>query len=435
MEKFLLSIQKPEKIKEAENNAIAKSEYQKKSVKTFLKNYDKDFHKDFSEDKPKSDKSSKPKLRPLTKKELEIITELEKKLDENHNEYEIFKNTKKKNGRKVPINKQTAVDNDFINNNINWRREIQILKAQPEIEFYIKEIKKAYREGEISKEQMDDMIYGTEKSLTNELDLYRRNLKEKKEIESKYNAKKDAEVKKMYSELNLLLSKGGKNFTQQKMYDIQPALYKNDYDKAKSLIMDIYNEIGMPVKQIKKRGRPSKVEDKKITDKINRRLERYERNEPLFKEQDIQLSKTHKELLKEGKKISMDKDIGTIMKGKSDLTKSKVGKYIVNTELKVKKDLNTKIKKALKQSILTEVDKKFKGSGIKKIELDYSSDDMFGTGYESESDNEDNEQYSKILKHLIGHITNEKEKVDKTDVKQVNEILSRIIKKRKHKKN
>lgn len=379
-----------------------------------------------------NEKSSKPKLRPLTKQELEDIADLEKKIENNDKEHEIFKNTKKKNGRKVPINKQTAVDNDFRNNDINWRREVQVLKAKPEIELYTKEIKQAYKDGEITKEQMEDMIYGTEKSLINELDLYRRNLAERKEIESRRDVKKEEEVNKMYMDLNNILSKGGKSFTQQKMYDIKPALYKNDYDKAKSLILDIYKEIGMPINEPKKRGRPKKVEDIKLTSKINRRLERAERNEPLFKEQDIEIMKKHKELIKAGKTLAMDKDIGTIMKGKSDLTKSKSGKYSVNTDLKVKKDLNAKIKKALKQSILTEVDKKFKGSGIRDIELDYSSDDMYGMGYESDSssDEEDTEEYSKILKHLVGHITNKKEKMDKTDAKQAKEIINRLIKKR-----
>jgi len=385
---------------------------------------------------PKEDqqtsKLSKPKLRPLTKKELEDIKYWEDKVKENDKEWKIYKETKKKDGKKVPANKQTAVDNDFRNNDINWRREIQIRKAKPEIELYTKEIKQAYKDGEITKEQMEDMIYGTEKSLSNELELYRRNLAERKEIENRHDAKKEAEVNKMYIDLNNILNQGGKSFTQQKMYDIKPALYKNDYDKAKSLILDIYKEIGMPINEPKKRGRPKKVEDIKLTNKINRRLERYEKNEPLFKEQDIEIMKKHKELMKAGKTLAMDKDIGTIMKGKSDLTKSKSGKYSVNTDLKVKKDLNAKIKKALKQSILTEVDKKFKGSGIRDINLDYSSDDMYGMGYESDSssDEEDTEEYSKILKHLVGHITDKKEKLDKMDAKQAKEIINRLIKKR-----
>ena len=393
------------------------------------------YEKDKSSNKKKEskpNKTTKPKLRPLTKQELEDIKYWEKRIKENDKEWNIYKETKKKDGKKVPANKQTAVDNDFRNNDINWRREVQIRKAKPEIELYTKEIKQAYKDGEITKEQMEDMIYGTEKSLSNELDLYRRNLAERKEIESRHDAKKEAEVNKMYIDLNNILNQGGKTFTQQKMYDIKPALYKNDYDKAKSLILDIYKEIGMPIEQPKKRGRPPKVEDKKLTDKINRRLERYEKNEPIFKEQDLEISKTHKELLKAGKTLSMDKDIGTIMKGKSDLIKSKAGKYSVDTELKVKKDLNAKIKKALKQSILSEVDKKFKGLGVRNIDLDYSSDDMHGMGYESDSssDEEDTEEYSKILKHLVGHITDKKEKIDKTDAKQAKEIINRLIKKR-----
>lgn len=411
---------------------ISDEEYEKATGN----NIEKTRNEKLLENKYKSKKSSKPKLRHLTEQELEDIKYWEKRIKENDKEWNEYKETKKKDGKKVPPKKQTEVDNDFRNNDINWRREVQIRKAKPEIELYTKEIKQAYKDGEITKEQRDDMIYGTEKSLINELDLHRRNLAERKEIESRHDAKKEAEVNKMYIDLNNILNQGGKTFTQQKMYDIKPALYKNDYDKAKSLILDIYKEIGLPIEQPKKRGRPKKVEDIKLTSKINRRLERAERNEPLFKEQDIEIMKKHKELMKAGKTLDMDKDLGLIMKGKSDLTKSKEGKYRVNTELKVKKDLNAKIKKALKKSILTEVDKKFKGSGLKNIELDYSSDDMYGMGYESDSssDEEDTEEYSKILKHLVGHITNKKEKMDKTDAKQAKEIINRLIKKRKNPK-
>jgi len=183
----------------------------------------------------------------------------------------------------------------------------------------------------------------------------------------------------------------------------------------------------------KKRGRPKKTEDKKLTSKINRRTERVERNEPIFKEKELELSNEHKELLKAGKTLSYDKDLGLIMSGKSELTKSKSGKYNVNTELKVKKDLNDKIKKGLKKSILTEVDKKFKGYGIRNIDLDYSSDDMEDKEYRSDSssDEEDIEEYSNILKHLIGHITDKKEKIDKLDAKQAKTIIDKLLKKKK----
>lgn len=182
---------------------------------------------------------------------------------------------------------------------------------------------------------------------------------------------------------------------------------------------------------------PKKVKENiKLTKKLDKRVSRYERNEPKFKEQEINISKEHKKLLKEGKTLSYDKDLGIVMSGKSELKKSKKGKYSVDTELNIKKGLNAKVKKGLKKSIIDELDKKIKGSGIKKSDPEYSSDDMYGRGYESvsssdsSSDDEDVEQYSKLLKHLIGHITDKKEKIDKMDAKQSKQLINRILKKR-----
>lgn len=139
-----------------------------------------------------------------------------------------------------------------------------------------------------------------------------------------------------------------------------------------------------------------------------------------------------------------------LMKARSDL-KKKGDKFAVETEMNIKKGLEPKVKKALKKSIDEELDKKIKGRGIRKIKLDMSSDEEVkpkrtrgrpkkGKGYyddestsseESSSDEEDIKEYSKILKHLVGHLTDRKEKLDPKDAKQAKELINRLIKKRK----
>ena len=69
---------------------------------------------------------------------------------------------------------------------------------------------------------------------------------------------------------------------------------------------------------------------------------------------------------------------GNLMKARTDLKKSG-DKYAVETVMNVKKGLEPKVKKALKKSVVEELDKKIKGSGlkkkVKKIDLDFSSDE------------------------------------------------------------
>ena len=62
---------------------------------------------------------------------------------------------------------------------------------------------------------------------------------------------------------------------------------------------------------------------------------------------------------------------GNIMKGRSDL-KKKGDKYTVDTNLNIKKGLDDKVKRALKKSVMTELDKQIRGG---TIQLDLSSDD------------------------------------------------------------
>ena len=83
--------------------------------------------------------------------------------------------------------------------------------------------------------------------------------------------------------------------------------------------------------------------------------------------------------------------------------------------------------------------KKPVGFGVEKIVLDYSSSEdekpkrkrgrpKKGKGIESDSssDEEDIKEYGKILKHLIGHIKDPKEKIDPNDYKQAIELIKKI---------
>ena len=145
---------------------------------------------------------------------------------------------------------------------------------------------------------------------------------------------------------------------------------------------------------------------------------------------------------KKEKKIYKESNI---MKARSDL-KKKGDKYTVDTEMNVKEGLDGKTKRALKKSIEDEVKKKIKGFkkpvgfGVEKIVLDYSSSEdekpkkrgrpKKGKGIEdfddSSSDEDDIKEYGKILKHLVGHIKDPKEKIDKNDYKQAIELIKKI---------
>jgi len=129
---------------------------------------------------------------------------------------------------------------------------------------------------------------------------------------------------------------------------------------------------------------------------------------------------------KKNKKEPEEYKQGNISKSRSDLKKNKSGKYEVETKLKVKKGLEPKVKRALKKSIIDEVNKKIKGGSI---QLDYSSSEEDKT--DSESDEDDIKEYGKMLSHLINHIKDKKEPIDKKDVKQSKELIDVIVKKKR----
>ena len=120
-------------------------------------------------------------------------------------------------------------------------------------------------------------------------------------------------------------------------------------------------------------------------------------------------------------KKEIEKDIGTIMKGKSDLVK-KNNKYSVDTELDIKEGLQPKIKRALKKSVVKELDTKIKG---RSINLDYDSSSSSESDDEPKGkiDTSELKNYAKMLSHLLEHIEDPKEPMDKKDYTDAKRII------------
>ena len=118
---------------------------------------------------------------------------------------------------------------------------------------------------------------------------------------------------------------------------------------------------------------------------------------------------------------------GRIMDGRSDLIKldkgKGKGKYAVEAEIKLRKGLEPKVKRALKKAVDLELDERIKGGRVRGIDLDYSSS---STDEESSSDEEDTEEYKKILKHLLSHVRDPKEKKDPRDIRDIKGIMKRL---------
>ena len=117
-----------------------------------------------------------------------------------------------------------------------------------------------------------------------------------------------------------------------------------------------------PVKNVKEK--PVKIVKEKPVKKrkliYNEELEKSDSDKILKAEKKLQ--KAHEKLLK---KQGVLKDIGTIMKGKSELYANKNMHMVVRTNLNVKKDLDSKVKKALETSVVEDIKQKIKGRSIK----------------------------------------------------------------------
>jgi hypothetical protein len=192
--------------------------------------------------------------------------------------------------------------------------KVKKIKAQPEIKRLIKELKQAYKSGEITKEQYEEMKDGTEKTLgTDHLHIMRK----KKDIKEKYEKYGDR-IGKINIALQNYAGSNPKNFNQQLYTEINNLIAKFDIDEAEAKLKELIK----PPKTIK----PPKI----IKDK-------------------------------------------NIMKARSDI-KNNDGKISIDTEMNIKKGLEPKVKRALKKSVIGELDKKIIGSGIRKIEFELSSD-------------------------------------------------------------
>ena len=138
-------------------------------------------------------------------------------------------------------------------------------------------------------------------------------------------------------------------------------------------------------------------------------------------------SKSPKSITEDFSKSKKSYKEGNLMKARSDLKKNG-DKVSIETEMNIKKGLDSKVKKALKKSIIQEVETKIKGSGVRKIELDLSSEDekpkkMKGKGIKN---NNNLTMYIKVLNHLIEHIIDPDEKIDDKDIKQSIELIRKI---------
>ena len=133
----------------------------------------------------------------------------------------------------------------------------------------------------------------------------------------------------------------------------------------------------------------------------------------------------------EDPKKTVERKTGNILKGRSDL-KKKGDKYTVDTELKIKKGLTPKEKKALKKSIVEELDNKIKGSGMRPtIVLSSDSEDerpKRGGRVKPIKTLKD------VLKHLLEHIEDLDGEFDEDDYKQSKEIIDILKKVKKAKK-
>lgn len=118
-----------------------------------------------------------------------------------------------------------------------------------------------------------------------------------------------------------------------------------------------------------------------------------------------------------------------IMKGRSDLKKKTNGKYEVETELNIKKGLEPKVQRALKKSVNEELTKGFKGGSINLDYSDSSSDEE--KEVKKKVDINELRNYAKMLSHLLDHIEDPKEPIDKKDYKDVKKLIDNMEKVKK----
>jgi hypothetical protein len=224
-------------------------------------------------------KIMKSKLRPYTDKEKEDIKYWEDKQEENEENMKIFDKTKVYKGVKIPIKKQNDIMNTLLSNRTNYIMYLRGVKAKPQIDLWIKEIKQARKDGAITKEDATKYIYGTERSLASDFSIAR------PDIYPKYE-------------------------TSNQVSELKPKAVKATKPKAE------------PEPKPKPKPKPKAEKPKNI------------------------------------------------MKGRTDMIGNKI-----TTELNIKKGLQPKVKRALKKSVIAELDNKMCGKGLRGRTISLSSSD------------------------------------------------------------
>lgn len=250
--------------------------------------------------------------------------------------------------------------------------KVKTIEAQPIIKKLIEDLDKALKNGEITKKEYDDMKEGTIKTRGTDHLHIKRLQKENANKQEKYSDR----IMKINIALQNYTGSNPKNFNQSLYNEINKLKSEYNIDEAEKKLKELIKE---PKKINIKRGNKAKME-----------------NEKAIKDRELELEKEHYNVLKTQDKLRIEKDVGEIMKGKSELIK-KGKKMSVETELDIKKGLQKKVKNALRKSIIDEIDKKLIGSGL----YDSSSDES------SCSDDEDN-KYTKIINHLLKKIKKNK---------------------------
>lgn len=202
---------------------------------------------------------------------------------------------------------------------------------------------------------------------------------------------------------------------------------KYSMDEFENLVNELYTN----KKEENKKGLAKRKQNAKDIDEMNKpknNIDIFINDKQKEIDEGLEKRKNKKKTYKEN----------NIMKARSDL-KKKGDKYQVETEMKVKKGLDKKVKSALKKSVISQLDKSIEGSGIRKIDLDYSSSEDEkprkrgrpkkgkGLEYDDSSDEEDDiKTYGDLLEHLVKHIKDPKEKIDPNDFKQAIELIKKI---------
>lgn len=292
---------------------------------------------------PKEPKT--PKLRPYTEREIEEIKYWEDKYKENEENYDILTKTKVYKGVKIAPKKQNDITNTLLSNRSNFIQYIRKAKAQPQIDLWVKEIKRARKDGALTKKEAETIIYGTENGMQNDFELSRPDIYPKYDTT---NQEPDVAKPKIAKPIpktpkltNYILS--------------NPIITKAQQKKIKSFdddLLSIKNNI--KTQHDKEEIKHLRAYFKTVQSKKNEYL------------------KSIDNVIQPKPKVAKPKIAKpkNIMKGRSDLIGNKI-----TTGLNIKKGLQPKVQRALKKSIIAELESKMKGGRIRTISLSDSDSD------------------------------------------------------------